>query len=84
MGRQPTHEWMLLVLSIFISFEKKLQTKNCILAILYNNNYVLWPLKELAKEIGTSRAFVQTIEEDSADIVSVIRKAYEVFGSIIL
>ncbi|CAI8031491.1 Integrin beta-6 [Geodia barretti] len=33
--------------------------------------------RELAKEIGNSRAFVQTIAEDSADIVSVIRIAYE-------
>ncbi|CAI8051054.1 Integrin beta-1-B [Geodia barretti] len=33
--------------------------------------------RELAGEIGSSRAFVQTIAEDSADIVSVIRMAYE-------
>ena len=29
-------------------------------------------------EIGSSRAFVQTIRNDSSDIVSVIRQAYEV------
>ena len=40
--------------------------------------YMLWCLQELAEEIGSSRAFVQTIAEDSADIVSVIRRAYEV------
>ncbi|CAI8050319.1 Integrin beta-6, partial [Geodia barretti] len=33
--------------------------------------------RELAEEIGRSRAFVQTIANDSADIVSVIRMAYE-------
>ena len=36
-------------------------------------------LQQLAKEIGSSRAFYQTIANDSADIVSVIRKAYEVY-----
>ena len=34
--------------------------------------------KMLAEEIGSSRAFVQTIRSDSSDIVSVIRQAYEV------
>ena len=32
----------------------------------------------MAKEIGSSRAFVQTIINDSANIVDVIRDAYEV------
>ena len=35
----------------------------------------------LAEEIGSSRAFVQTIRSDSSDIVSVIRQAYEVVVS---
>ena len=39
-----------------------------------------WSLQELAKEIGNTRAFLQTIAEDSADIVSVIRIAYEVMS----
>ena len=39
---------------------------------------VVRSLQELAEEIGRSRAFVQAIRNDSSDIVSVIRQAYEV------
>ena len=32
----------------------------------------------LAREFGSTRSFVQTIRNDSSDIVEVIRQAYEV------